>query len=111
MYSSPARQLDVAPDERPASFNRCPAAPVREFVNAGGTEAETVARRCLCNGLMADVGLAQVRADGTLEPPMVTSGDHVSELAHVAKGRTSYAAAEVLEYLLAGVEAGVAVTD
>ncbi len=79
---------------------RCSAAPVSDYVNAGGTEEETVGRRCLCNGLMSAIGLGQVRQDGAVEPPMITSGDHVRELAAVAQGRTSYAASDVLRYLL-----------
>jgi NAD(P)H-dependent flavin oxidoreductase YrpB (nitropropane dioxygenase family) len=89
---------------------RCPAAPVKDFLNAGGSEAETVGRRCLCNGLMSDIGLAQIRKDGSMEAPMVTSGDAVTDLARVAKGRTSYSAADVLEYLLAEVAVGAEVT-
>ncbi|MHB1070849.1 MAG: nitronate monooxygenase, partial [Gemmatimonadaceae bacterium] len=79
---------------------RCSAAPVREYTNSGGTEEDTVGRRCLCNGLMAVIGLGQLRKNGTVEPPMITSGDYVTELSHVARGRTSYSAADVLAYLL-----------
>jgi NAD(P)H-dependent flavin oxidoreductase YrpB (nitropropane dioxygenase family) len=79
---------------------RCSAAPVREYMNSGGTEEDTVGRRCLCNGLMAVIGLGQLRKNGTVEPPMITSGDYVTELSRVARGRTSYSAADVLAYLL-----------
>jgi nitronate monooxygenase len=89
---------------------RCSAAPVNEYMNSGGTEEDTVGRRCLCNGLMSVIGLGQVRKDGSVEPPMITSGDYVTELARVAKGRVSYTAADVLEYLLAGVTAGALAT-
>jgi NAD(P)H-dependent flavin oxidoreductase YrpB (nitropropane dioxygenase family) len=85
---------------------RCSAAPVNDYVNSGGTVEDTVGRRCLCNGLMSVIGLGQLRKDGSVEPPMITSGDYVTELARVAKGRVSYTAADVLEYLLAGVTAG-----
>ncbi len=88
---------------------KCSSAPVDEYVNSGGTEEETVGRRCLCNGLMAVIGLPQLRKDGSLEAPLLTSGDAVTQLAAVAKGRTSYTAHDVLEYLLAGVE-GASVT-
>lgn len=79
---------------------RCAAAPVAEFIAAGGTEEETVGRRCLCNGLAAAVGLAQTRADGTLEAPLVTSGEAIAQLAPLARGRASYTANDVLSYLL-----------
>ncbi len=79
---------------------RCSAAPLKEYTNAGGTEEDTVGRRCLCNGLMAVIGLGQVREGGIVEAPMITSGDSVTQLADVAQGRTSYTAADVLHYLL-----------
>lgn len=82
---------------------RCSAAPVDQFVHAGGTLEDTVGRKCLCNGLMADIGLGQVREGGKRELPLVTSGDCVRDLAAVANGRLSYTAADVLAYLLSGV--------
>ncbi|MHB8840115.1 MAG: nitronate monooxygenase, partial [Gemmatimonadaceae bacterium] len=85
---------------------RCSAAPVQDYVNSGGTEEDTVGRRCLCNGLMSVIGLGQRRKDGSVEPPMITSGDYVTELARVAKGRTSYTARDVLSYLLGGLPSG-----
>ncbi len=79
---------------------RCSAAPVRDYVNAGGTVENTAGRRCLCNGLMSAIGLGQLRKSGEVEPPLVTSGDSVRELAAVARGRLSYTAHDVLRYLL-----------
>ncbi|MBI2409036.1 MAG: nitronate monooxygenase [Gemmatimonadetes bacterium] len=87
---------------------RCSAAPVKNFVNAGGTEEDTVGRRCLCNGLMSAIGLGQVRSNGVVEPPLVTSGDALRELAAVAQGRESYAARDVLAYVLGPKHSGVA---
>ncbi|HET8771280.1 MAG TPA: nitronate monooxygenase, partial [Gemmatimonadaceae bacterium] len=84
---------------------RCAAAPVDEFVAAGGTKAETEGRKCLCNGLFAAVGLAQSLKDGTDERPLVTSGESLRELAAVARGRLSYSASDVLAYLLGEVHA------
>jgi NAD(P)H-dependent flavin oxidoreductase YrpB (nitropropane dioxygenase family) len=82
---------------------RCSAAPVAEYVAAGGSEDDTVERRCLCNGLMAAIGLAQVRKNGAEELPLVTSGECVTELSAVAAGRSSYTADDVLTYLLRDV--------
>ena len=90
---------------------RCAAAPVADFIAAGGTVEETLGRKCLCNGLAAAVGLAQVRDDATEELPLVTSGDSLLELAAVAQGRTSYTAHDVLAFLLSeggGTNEGVA---
>ncbi|MDX2194502.1 MAG: nitronate monooxygenase [Gemmatimonadales bacterium] len=80
---------------------RCAAEPVRAFVQKGGEEAETCGRRCLCNVLMADIALGQVRPDGRVEPPLLTSGDGLLAAGTFLDGRTAYTAGDVLEYLLA----------
>ena len=41
-------------------FQRCPAAPLEDFVSKRGLPLNTEDRRCLCNGLLACVGLGQV---------------------------------------------------
>lgn len=79
---------------------RCPAAPLNEYVASGGQAEDTLGRRCLCNGLAAAAGFAQTRHDGTLEAPLVTSGACVTELAPLLRGRGSYTATDVLDYLL-----------
>jgi NAD(P)H-dependent flavin oxidoreductase YrpB (nitropropane dioxygenase family) len=80
---------------------RCPAEPVEDYVSKGGEASDTVGRRCLCNALVADIGLGQVRRDGYVEGPMITAGDDVAHLARfIPPGRTTYAAADVLEHLL-----------
>lgn len=84
---------------------RCASEPVDAFVGKGGDLAETVGRRCLCNGLMADVGLPQVRESG-IEPELITSGDDLASLLTVAGG-AEYSAREVLAYLTREVAAGV----
>jgi len=84
---------------------RCSAAPIPGFIASGGTEEDTAGRKCLCNGLAAAIGLAQVRSDGFVEPPLVTSGDTVVDLEAVAKGRSSYTAQDVLDYLLSDLTA------
>ena len=50
---------------------RCAAEPVANYVAKGGKAEETIGRKCLCNALLANVGLAQVRNDGSVEPPLV----------------------------------------
>ena len=63
--------------------------------------ADTVGRKCLCNGLMATIGLAQVQG-ADLEKPLLTAGNEVANVARfLAKGRDSYTAAEVVQTLLA----------
>lgn len=53
---------------------RCAAEPVDAYLKKGGTLEDTVGRKCLCNGLMADIGLGQERKDGYVEQPAVTLG-------------------------------------
>jgi nitronate monooxygenase len=81
---------------------RCPAEPVKTWKAKGGEEEETQGRKCLCNALMADVGHAQVR-DGEVERPILTSGDELARIHTFLGGRTSYAAEDVLDHLMAGV--------
>jgi len=80
---------------------RCPAEPVELYVKKGGAPEETISRKCLCNGLLATIGLAQHQRTGYVEPPLVTAGDEVKRLAHfLHDGKTSYTAQEVIQYLL-----------
>lgn len=83
---------------------RCPAEPVEDYVAKGGDAADTVGRRCLCNGLVADVGHAQRQPEGE-ELPLLTAGDDLPGLRGFLGGRASYSARDVVEYLLAGVAA------
>lgn len=78
---------------------RCPAEPVEAYLGKGGDLADTVGRRCLCNGLMSDVGLGQLR-EGGIEPELITSGDDLSSILMVAGGAEGYSAGQALNYLL-----------
>jgi nitronate monooxygenase len=79
---------------------RCPAEPVSDYVRKGGEEADTDDRKCICNGLLANVGLGQSRA-GVPEPAILTAGDSVRDIAGLLEGgRRSYSAADVIAYLL-----------
>ena len=77
---------------------RCAAEPVDQYVAKGGDIADTVGRRCLCNGLMANIGQPQLREEG-LERPLLTSGDDLASLDFLANGRTRYSASDVIQYL------------
>ena len=83
---------------------RCPAEPVSSYVKKGGTEG-TDGRKCICNGLMANIGLAQVDRDGQHELPLITCGDDVKNLLQFLKTpeALSYSAREVVSYLLSFV--------
>lgn len=83
---------------------RCPAEPVDTFVKKGGAAEETVGRKCLCNALMADIGVGQVREDGREEMPLVTSGDDLLIIRRfLGAGKLKYSASDVLDYLMSGV--------
>ena len=87
---------------------RCPAEPVHTFVRKGGAEADTVGRRCLCNGLTATVGLGQTRRDGYQEVPLVTLGaDLDGPRRLVQKHPGGWSAGEAVEWLLADLAVGV----
>ena len=84
---------------------RCAAEPVADYVRKGGLEADTVGRKCLCNALTANIGQAQPRPGTEDEPPLVTSGDDLTTIGSFLKGRDTYTADDVLDYLLTPVTA------
>lgn len=81
---------------------RCPAEPVDTYLAKGGALEDTIGRKCLCNGLMADIGLGQVREGGEVERPLLTSGDELGAVADLLGGRDEYTAADVIDYLMEG---------
>ena len=86
---------------------RCPGEPVVDYVRKGATSPTRWAAKCLCNALMANIGLGQIRRDGSVEPILVTSGDDVAEVARfLPDGASSYRAKDVIDYLLGGVLTG-----
>jgi len=85
---------------------RCASEPVDAYVRKGGTVEETEGRRCLCNALLANIGHAQQREGGRVEPPLLTSGDDLMSLSSFLAGRSRYTAADVIDYLLAASGAG-----
>lgn len=78
---------------------RCAAEPVDHFLKKGGTAEETVGRKCLCNGLFADVGLAQVTGD-IKEKPLVTIGDDVKNIRNFLSKGNTFSASDVIDVLL-----------
>jgi len=83
---------------------RCPAEPERAYSDVkGGRAANLEGRICLCNGLLATAGFAQLRPRGYVEPPVITGGaDYraVSDLLHVLpSGQEFYTAGDVIRYL------------
>ena len=83
---------------------RCPGEQPEDFQRKGGDPAEAPGRKCVCNGLIATIGYGQLRKDGYQEPPMLTSGDDVVDIARfLPPGADRYTARDVVDKLLAGV--------
>jgi nitronate monooxygenase len=84
---------------------RCPAEPVDDYLKKGGTLVDAQGRKCLCNSLVANIGLAQVRSEQEVELALVTAGDDVAHVARFLKpGCDSYTAADVVRCLLGDEE-------
>ncbi len=80
---------------------RCASEPVDIYVKKNGAVEDTVNRSCLCNNLTATAGFPQVRKDGYVEQPIITSGDDLVAVGQYLKeGKNSYSAEDVVSYLL-----------
>lgn len=84
---------------------RCAGEPLSLYVSKGGCEEDTVGRKCVCNGLLANIGLQQVRNGRREEQGLITAGDDLAAVKQFLKpGRTEYSAADVIDRLLSGLE-------
>lgn len=94
------------PDEDGARtlFRRCPAGPINTFLKNRGQERNTEDRRCLCNGLLACVGLGQVHeahGERREEPAIVTLGNHLDGVRRLSRhGQTHYHVEDVVADIL-----------
>jgi nitronate monooxygenase len=80
---------------------RCPAEPEDHYAAKGGPPADTLGRKCVCNGLLATIGLGQIQRGNKLEPAILTAGDDALGLGRfLPVNRGSYSATDVLDYLL-----------
>jgi nitronate monooxygenase len=79
---------------------RCAAEPISVYVAKGGRIEDTVGRKCICNALVASIGLGQVRGR-SIEPGIVTSGDDLAGVTRfMSAGTTHYTAADVIARIL-----------
>ncbi len=85
---------------------RCPGERIASYLHKGGNADDTVGRKCVCNGLLANVGLGQRRRDQQHERPLVTCGNEVSQVHDFLNtpDAGSYSASDVITRLLAGVQ-------
>lgn len=93
------RQATVKADGSIAYF--CASEPEEDYIKKGGKLENTINRKCLCNALLANIGLGQIQEDGYVEVALLTAGD---DLVHIGQflqpGADSYSAHDVLAYLL-----------
>lgn len=80
---------------------RCASEPIFDFSKKGGELKNTADAGCLCNALFSNVGLGQMRLDGTLELPLFTAGDDINSVKEILKktGTNSYSALDVLDHM------------
>jgi len=91
-YRTPAGTVDY----------RCAGEPLSVYLSKGGKAEDTAGRMCLCNALVANIGLPQVRGGKYVEKGVVTSGDDLTEISSfLPTERFQYSASDVIAKLLA----------
>ena len=84
---------------------RCAGEPLSVYVAKGGKAEDTAGRKCVCNGLLSNIGYQQVRNGKREEYGLITAGDDLYTVKEFLKpGRTEYDAAEVISRLLTGCD-------
>lgn len=80
---------------------RCPGEPEAAFLAKGGKVEEICGRKCVCNGLFANIGMGQLMPDGSREPCIITLGDDFARVGQFCSAeRPDYTAADVVRHLL-----------
>jgi len=91
---------------------RCPGEPATVYVSKGGKLENTVGRKCLCNALVANIGLAQIRNGKHIEQGLITSGDDLKAIPQfLTTGQNTYTAENVVEKLLRAVKQQAEISD
>lgn len=85
-------------DARGSLQGRCSAEPVDDYVRKGGAIEDTERRACLCNGLLANIGLGQEQKWGK-ETELFTAGDDLVDLPFGSVDEPHYSAEDVIRYL------------
>jgi nitronate monooxygenase len=91
---------------------RCPAEPIDLYVRKGGSAEDCGGRKCICNALLSNIGLEQVRPCGEHEKPLITCGDDVRNIGQFLPrdDASGYSAHDVVRRLLSLVEANQGAT-
>ena len=92
---------EPALSETGRTIYRCPSEPDDQFIKKGGAVEDIDGRKCLCNGLMSNIGLPQVRKDGYVEAPIVTLGSDIEGAKVLLKSHPDgYGADDAVTWLL-----------
>ena len=95
---------EPAISETGRTIYRCPSEPDDQFIKKGGAVEDIDGRKCLCNGLMANIGLPQVRKDGYVEAPIVTLGSDIEGAKVLLNSHPDgYGADDAVKWLLSSV--------
>ena len=87
---------------------RCAAELQANYIRKGGVPEEVIGRKCLCNGLLAAIDLAQIQGHSYKERPLVTSGEDLRGITRFLKQMgPSYSAQDVIDFILQPVEAAL----
>ncbi|MFH1326428.1 MAG: nitronate monooxygenase [Candidatus Falkowbacteria bacterium] len=80
---------------------RCPSEPADTYLRKGGNQEDTEGRKCLCNSLVANVGMTQIQVSGYVEKPLITTGEDFSLIHRILmfKDEMWYSAADVIRAL------------
>ena len=81
---------------------RCPSEPLKTYEFKKGNVDEAQHSQCLCNALMSNIGLGQLRPDGRTELPLITLGSDLAGPTTLAKLHPKgWRAMDVINFLLA----------
>lgn len=80
---------------------RCPGEHLAAWQHKGGSPEAAEAQRCFCNGLLAALGLGQVRSGGYMERPLLPAAKDLRALRRFCRpGARHFTAAEVVARFL-----------
>jgi nitronate monooxygenase len=83
---------------------RCPGETVACHHAKGGDPEAAAGQRCFCNGMLAALGLGQVRSGFGVERPLLPAGEDLKGLARFCPPNArGFSAADVVQQLLEGV--------
>ena len=82
---------------------RCPAEPINAYTKKDGFPKAVEDKKCLCNALLANIGLGQLRKGGYVENALITAGKAILSINRLLKNSRTYSAGDVVDWLLTDV--------